>query len=145
MYTMVERERIELPLERDQSGTKNTHYSNIKNFNDKCTRFVHLKIQNITEGNWAFQAALVVKTRLTMWETSEMRDQSLGQEDLQEESTATHSSTLAWRIPMDRGAWWATAHGVTKSRTQLKWLSTHALKEINEVLNNREVYHVHGL
>ena len=58
---MVERKRIELPLERDQSGTKNTHYSNIKNFNDKCTRFVHLKIQNITEGNWAFQAALVVK------------------------------------------------------------------------------------
>ena len=30
----------------------------------------------------------------------------------------THSSILAWRIPMDRGAWWATVHGVTKSRTQ---------------------------
>ena len=27
--------------------------------------------------------------------------------------------------PMDRGAWWATVHGVTKSRTWLKWLSTH--------------------
>ena len=27
---------------------------------------------------------------------------------------ATHSSTLAWRIPMDRGAWWATVHGVTR-------------------------------
>ena len=26
--------------------------------------------------------------------------------------------------PMDRGAWWATVHGVTKSRTRLKWLST---------------------
>ena len=26
---------------------------------------------------------------------------------------------LAWRIPMDRGAWWATAQGVAKSRTQL--------------------------
>ena len=25
---------------------------------------------------------------------------------------------------MDRGAWWATVHRVTKSRTQLKWLST---------------------
>ena len=24
---------------------------------------------------------------------------------------ATHSSILAWRIPMDRGAWWATVHG----------------------------------
>ena len=27
--------------------------------------------------------------------------------------------------PMDRGAWQATGHGVAKSRTQLKWLSTH--------------------
>ena len=27
--------------------------------------------------------------------------------------------------PMDRGAWWATVHGVTKSRTLLKQLSTH--------------------
>jgi len=25
---------------------------------------------------------------------------------------------------MDRGAWWATVHGVSKSQTQLKWLST---------------------
>ena len=27
---------------------------------------------------------------------------------------AAHSSTLAWRIPMDSGAWRATVHGVTK-------------------------------
>ena len=27
--------------------------------------------------------------------------------------------------PMDRGAWWATVHGVTKSQTQLKQLNTH--------------------
>ena len=27
--------------------------------------------------------------------------------------------------PMDRGAWQATVHGVTKSQIQLKWLSTH--------------------
>ena len=31
----------------------------------------------------------------------------------------THSSILAWRIPMDRGAWWATVHGVAKSQMQL--------------------------
>ena len=36
-----------------------------------------------------------------------------------EEGMATHSSILAWRIPMDRGAWWATVHGVTKSQTRL--------------------------
>ena len=27
---------------------------------------------------------------------------------------------LAWRIPMDRGAWWATVRGVAKSQTRLK-------------------------
>ena len=27
--------------------------------------------------------------------------------------------------PMNRGAWWATVHRVTKSQTQIKWLSMH--------------------
>ena len=43
--------------------------------------------------------------------------QSLGWEDPLEKGMATRSRILAWRIPMDRGAWWATVHGVTKSRT----------------------------
>ena len=30
---------------------------------------------------------------------------SLGREDPLEEGMATHSSILAWGIPMDRGAW----------------------------------------
>ena len=30
-----------------------------------------------------------------------------------------HSSTLAWKNPMDGGASWATVHGVAKSQTQL--------------------------
>ena len=34
-----------------------------------------------------------------------------------EEGMATHSSILAWRIPMDRGAWQATVLGVAKSPT----------------------------
>ena len=49
---------------------------------------------------------------------------SLGLEDPLEEGMITHSSILAWRIPMDRGAWRATVHGIAKSRTQLKQLST---------------------
>ena len=32
---------------------------------------------------------------------------------------ATHSSILAWRIPIDKGTWWATVQGVIKSQTQL--------------------------
>ena len=46
--------------------------------------------------------------------------QFLGLEDPLEEGMATHPSILAWRITMDRGAWWATVHGVTKSQTRLK-------------------------
>ena len=40
---------------------------------------------------------------------------SLGQEDPLEKEMATHSSILAWRIPLDRGAWRATVRGVAKS------------------------------
>ena len=43
--------------------------------------------------------------------------QSLGWEDLLEEGMAIHSSILAWRIPMEIGAWQDTVHGVTKSQT----------------------------
>ena len=41
---------------------------------------------------------------------------SLGQEDPLEKGMATHSSILAWRIPVDRGA---TVHRVAKSWTRL--------------------------
>ena len=45
----------------------------------------------------------------------------LGQEDPLEKGMAIHSSILAWRIIMDKGAWWATVHGVTKSWTRLSF------------------------
>ena len=66
-----------------------------------------------------FQASLgaqLVKNLLAMQET---QVQSLGWEDPLEEEMATHSSILAWRIPMDRGAWQATVYGVAKNRTRL--------------------------
>ena len=44
---------------------------------------------------------------------------SLAWEDPLEEGVATHSSILAWRIPMDGGACWAIVPGVTESRTRL--------------------------
>ena len=46
-----------------------------------------------------------------------MQVQSLGQEDPLEEGMATHSSILAWRIRMDRRAWWATVHRVAELDT----------------------------
>ena len=60
--------------------------------------------------------AQMVKNLPAMWETWVG---SLGWEDPLEQGMATHSSILAWRIPMDRGAWRATVHGVTKSQKQL--------------------------
>ena len=48
-----------------------------------------------------------------------MQVQSLGWEDPLEEEMATHSSILAWRTLMDRGAWRATVHGVVRVRHDL--------------------------
>ena len=56
------------------------------------------------------------KETICNWETWV---QSLGWEDPLEDGMATHSSILAWRIPMDRGAWQVIVHAVTKSLTQL--------------------------
>ena len=42
---------------------------------------------------------------------------SLCWKDPLEEGMATYSRILAWRIPMNRGAWWATVHEVAKSWT----------------------------
>ena len=43
------------------------------------------------------------------------RVRSPGPEDPLEKEMATHSSLLAWRIPMDRGTWPATVLGIAKS------------------------------
>ena len=43
--------------------------------------------------------------------------QFLGWEDPLEEGMAMHSSILAWRIPLERGAWQSTVHRVAKSQT----------------------------
>ena len=60
----------------------------------------------------------MVKDPPAMWE-SWVR--SLGWEDPLEESMATHSSVLAWRIPIDRGAWQATDCKESDTTEQLKY------------------------
>ena len=56
----------------------------------------------------------MVKNSPDKQEPQKMWDLSLGGEDPLEEGIATHSSILAWRFPMDRGAWQATVHGVAR-------------------------------
>ena len=72
--------------------------------------------------SWPSLVAQTVKNPLAMQESWV---QSLGWEDPLKESMATHSSILAWRIPVDLGAWWATVPGVTKSLTQLSNEAQH--------------------
>ena len=74
---------------------------------------------------WASLVTQSVKNTPAMWETWV---QSLYWGDPLEEGMATHSSIIAWRSPMDRGAWWDTVHGVTKSWTD--WVTKHLSNEL---------------
>ena len=64
-------------------------------------------------------ASLVAQQVMNPPAMREISVQSLGGEDSLEEGMATYSGIRAWRIPMDRGAWWATVHGVAKFQTRL--------------------------
>ena len=54
-----------------------------------------------------------------MQETYEIWVQSLGQEDPLEGEHGNPLQCSCLENPIDRGGWWATVHGVTKSRTEL--------------------------
>ena len=72
----------------------------------------------------ASRVAQLVKNLPALQETPV---QSLACKDPLEEGMATHSSILAWRIPMDRGAWRATVYVVAKSWTGLSDEAEHIL------------------
>ena len=75
-------------------------------------RFTGERIDYPLQYSWASLVTQTVKNLPAMQETWV---QSLGQEDPLEEGMATHSSILAWRIPVDREAWRALVHGLAKS------------------------------
>ena len=71
-----------------------------------------------------FPSGSLVKNLPANTEMQEMHVSSLGIEDSLEEGMASCSGILAWKNPMNRGAWWATVYGVRKSQTQLSnWAS----------------------
>ena len=75
-------------------------------------RSVGERIGYLIQYSLATLVAQLVKNPPAMQETWV---QYLGWEDPLEKGMATHSSILAWRIPLDRGAWQAMVHGVAKS------------------------------
>ena len=89
---------------------------------------------------WVSLVAQMVKNPPAMWETWV---QYLGWEDPLEEGMETHFSILAWRIPMDRGAWRATVHGVAESDTteRLPFTSYILLVVYEEVFKNSKALH----
>ena len=66
----------------------------------------------INKHSVGFAGGSVVKNLPIVRESQETRVRSQDWDDPLEEGMATHSSLLAWRIAMDRGAWWVTVHGV---------------------------------
>ena len=70
------------------------------------------EIRSPLQYSWAPLVAQMLKNLPAMRETWV---QSLGWEDPLEDGVATHDNILAWRVPMDRGAWQATVYGVKKS------------------------------
>ena len=61
-----------------------------------------------------------------VWETWV---RSLSWEDPLEKEMATHSTILAWRISMERGAWWAIVHGVAELDATEHACSTSLFKD----------------
>ena len=87
-----------------------------------------------------FSGGSVVKNHLPVQQTQ----RSLGQEEPLEEGMATHSSVLAWRISMVRGAWWARAgqslvghESMGSQRVGHDW----ATKQQQTSLENRHIQH----
>ena len=58
---------------------------------------------------WTSHVALLVRNLPAM--AGDVRDTG----STPEEGMATYSSILAWRIPMERRALWATVHSITES------------------------------
>ena len=61
---------------------------------------------------------------------------------------APHSSTLAWKIPRNGGAWWAAVHGVARSRTRLSDFTFtfhfHALEKEMATLSSVHAWRIPG-
>ena len=84
-----------------------------------------------------------VKKPPALQETQKTQVWPLGQEDPLKEEMTAHGQYSCWENLVDRGTWTATVHGVSKSRTWLKWLSTAPAQRIFhfELTEAPEIFH----
>ena len=106
--------RFYFPLNNDNLYKKFNDISLFIEFSNLLTLLIHFPCNfGLNQhGLWSSLVDQMVKNlpwEIWVW--------SLGWEDPLEEDMASLSSIPAWRIPMDREAWWATVHGAAKSRT----------------------------
>ena len=80
--------------------------------------FSHILYHTVFVFIW-FRASLVAQLVKTLPAMQETQIRFLGWEDPLEKEVATHSSILAYRMPVDRGAWQAIVRGVTRVRHDL--------------------------
>ena len=96
--------------------------------------YLYFQIIHYYTIHWASQVALVIKNPPA--NAGNMRD--VGSiPGLGRSSGGGHSNPLQYSClenPMDREAWKAVVHRVTKSWTQLKWLSTYCWTDALEIL-----------
>ena len=86
-----------------------------------------------------FPVGSAVKNPPETQEAQETWVQSLGQEDSPGERNGNPLQYSCVDNPMDGGAWWATAHGVAKSRTRLGDFTSHYVKVEGRALGHTKL------
>ena len=89
--------------------------------------------------NIGFCIILVIQTVKNLPAMGGDLGSTVGWEDPLEDGVAAHSSILAWRISMDRGAWRATVHGVSESNMTEQLSIAHMFSHYSEC--TRRYYH----
>ena len=119
-HTIDTRQAVTLPV---TSLTTLTLYMDTYIHRHKC-RYIH-------RCPWASQVALVVKNppaNVGRWKGLEFHPW-VGKNPWRRAWQPTPVSLP--EHPMDRGAWWATVHGVSQSQTRLKWQHTCTQRHIH--------------
>ena len=67
------------------------------------------------------------------------RDAGLIQEDALEKEMTTHSSILAWEIPMERGSWWASPWRRKRVGQDLATKTINILSPLSSLASRRSI------